>query len=558
MVAINIRIEDVNGDAIKNCDIIASDDLGNKMESSANAVGELAWSTNGSRVRVLADHPLFAAEEVIANVASLEWDLPTARLTSVSGGLDIVVVLGRLIAAPTYEAKSERLKVEPINPKANHKERMVIEKRNAENLARLNHEVTGALVERRTGTRDHYLWADDERVDQFVTVDLEKNRRRVLTSAKATGWARFVTKRSRIDTSAQGQFWLLEYGGSLGKIRPAASKAEAQMTLIAVYIPDLEAGPAPTERDMLLFLPPNTFKPGYAVQYPYGLNAIQEYFAQPFITHLGVGYSFGRFHLPHQILAMKKKTILVLPVWRREGPGMLLTSSGMLRLLREVQHFAHKAGFSGIRRTGTAELPRGGRIQNNPLSHLVKQQPVPKIKRFGIAAFSAGGIYLETLLKENDSNDLPSILSVPITERQQFTDAWREVFDIDCIKSATFDAALVKWKRRDKGRGRGIRILWTGYTGREKSDLERKGDAKQPLLGVLLNGPFESAADTAWATSAHEFQSVDGLLSALVMTVRYLQPQVNGDIPIFSWNSDPHQFAPNLGVAWALGCSVLR
>lgn len=564
MVAINIRVEDVNGDAVKECRIEVSDDLGNRMESAATATGELAWNTNGSRVRVLVDHPSFAAEVVTVEVVTIQWDLPTARLKSVGGGLEVVVVLGRLIAAPTYEVKSARLKVEPVDPKATAMERSAIEKRNSENLVRLNNEVLGVLAEIPTGAGAQYLWMRDKSVDQFVTVDVDKNRRRVLTSGKATGWARFVTKRSRINTDVQGQFWLLEYGGSPGKRQKAGTSGE-QKTLVAVYIPDLKAGPTPLERDMLVFLTPNTLKPQFAVQYPYGLNKDMteqgEQFLQPFIAHVGIGYLFGRFHLPHQILAMQKKTILVLPVWQSEGPGSLLTTGGMLRLLREVQHFAHKRGFSGIRRASVTELSRGAPTQSILSSRLSIQQTVPKLARFGIAAYSQGGDYLAklllaTLLDGNDSNGLPPMLSVPVASRNQFAEAWLEAFDIDCIKSDKFDTALVKWKRHDERRG--VRILWTGHTGRSKSDLERKGDDKQPLLGALVDGPIEKVADASATVSAHEFQSARGGFSALVTTLDYLKPQVSGDIPIFSWNSDPHQFAPSYGVAWALGCSMLR
>jgi hypothetical protein len=465
----------------------------------------------------------------------------------VGGGLEVVVVLGRLVAAPTYDVKSARLKVEPVDPKATATERLAIEKRNAENLVRLNNEVSGVLTEMTTGAGAQYLWMQDKSVDQFVTVDVDKNRRRVLTSGKATGWARFMTKRSRINTDAQGQFWLLEYGGSPGKRQKAGTSGE-QKTLVAVYIPDLKAGPTPLERDMLVFLTPNTFKPQFAVQYPYGLNKSEE-FLQPFIANVGIGYLFGRYHLPHQILAMRKQTILVLPVWRREGPGSLLTTAGMLRLLREVQHFAHNRGFSGIRPAARSISP----------SRLAIQRPVPKLARFGIAAYSQGGEYLATLLGGNDSSDLPSTLSVPVASRSQFAEAWLEAFDIDCIRSDKFDAALVRWKRRDERRG--VRILWTGHTGRSSSDLERKGDAEQPLLGVLVDGPIEKVADASATVSAHEFQSARGGFSALVTTLDYLKPRVDGDIPTFSWgppSGDPHQFAPSFGVAWALGCSMLR
>lgn len=559
MVNVNIRVEDVNGDAIKDCRIEVSDNLGNRTETEASATGELVWNTNGSRVRVFADHPFFAAEAITVAIETLEWDLPTARLKSGGNGLEIVVVLGRLAPASTFEVKSDRLKVESVDPKATATERTTVEKRNAENLVRLNNEVTGVLAEAlmRGGTR--YLWIRDESVDQFVTVDTDKNQRRVLTSGKATGWARFVTKRSRINTDTQGQFWLLEYGGSPGK-REKISASGEQKTLVAVYVPDLNAGPSPPERDILVFLTPNTAKPEYAVRYPYGLNKQGEQFVQPFIANLGIGYLFGRFHMPHQILAMQKKTILVLPLWRSEGPGWLLTTSGMLRLLREVQHFAHKKGFNGIRRATAVELPRGAKTQNIPPFRLAAQQPVPKLARFGIAAFSQGGDYLAklllaTLMGGNDSSGLPPTLSVPVASRSQFADAWLEAFDIDCIKSDKFDTALVNWKRRDKRRG--VRVFWTGHTGRSKSDLERKeDDAKQPLLGVLVDGSIEQVPDANATVSAHEFQSVG--FSALVTTLDYLKPQVNGDIPIFSWSSDPHQFAPNIGLAWALGCSGLR
>jgi hypothetical protein len=59
----------------------------------------------------------------------------------------------------------------------------------------------------------------------------------------------------------------------------------------------MSAGTSGGDRDVLLFLPPNTAKPQYQVDYPYGLNVDGTNFVQPFVAHLAVGYPFGRYHL---------------------------------------------------------------------------------------------------------------------------------------------------------------------------------------------------------------------------------------------------------------------
>lgn len=574
MTTFNIRVlvEDVNGDAIKGCHIKISDDSGNTNEVLKSLTGELSLSIDGrqvtdsTEVHVFADHPLFAAEQVNATIAPPKWDLPTARLKIESDGLKIVVVLGRLVKVSTFEIESKRLYGEPIAEDTNLEERKAIEKRNLEKLKNLNKEIQekhGVLVDSKKtsiGERDHYLAMSPESVASFVTVDTDKNRRRVLTSKNKIGWERFVTKRRNINTAEKGQFWLLKYGDS-PKERSFNGQKE-QAILVSVYIPDLDAGSTPTERDILVFLTPNTLRPpAYNVPYPDGFNILtakdkehpqyNNYFYQPFSDSLGVGYFFRVHYMVHQILAMEKKTILVMPVWRRDGPGVLSTTSGMLRLLREVQHFAHKKSFTGIRRpTANTEFGTGRRSQIIPL--LNEQNLVPKLK-FGIAAFSQGGDYLKDLLKGN-YRKLPDTLLVPGTMKNQeeFSKAWIEVFDIDCIKSDEFDTALVGWKRGDENRG--LRLLWTGHTGRSKSDLESKGN----VLSALIDGKIDKFADTT--SKAHEFQSTTGRFSALVMATDYLKPVVKGDIPSFSKDGldGTHQFAPTFGLAWALGCSVLR
>jgi hypothetical protein len=260
MPAITISVTDVNGEPVRGCRIEVSDDLGNRQEVEASANGEVAWTTLGKRVHVVADHESFVTESMNAKIEPpVAWDLPTARLRSAGASLEFVIVLSRLVPAPTYEVQSERLRAAIAGPKTTATERAAIEKQNADKLAALRSEVHGALSGNRIGAASRYLWMKDEFVEQFVTVDVDKNRRRVLTTAKGTGWARFVTKRSKIDINAQGQFWLLEYGGSLGRRRKAGATGEQPM-LVAVYIPDLEPGPAPTERDLLVFLAPNTAK----------------------------------------------------------------------------------------------------------------------------------------------------------------------------------------------------------------------------------------------------------------------------------------------------------
>ena len=144
-------------------------------------------------------------------------------------------------------------------------------------------------------------------------------------------------------------------------------------------------------------------------------------------------------------------------------------------------------------------------------------------------------------------------MALPSSDPARLAKHWREAFDIDANASEAFDVALAKWKLRDERRG--IRIASSGYTGRTAGDLIRRGGSDSPMLGQFVSGPLVSAPGPI---AAVETYATNGGFSALITTTPYLQPQVNGPVPLFSWSSDPHQFTPNFGLAWAITNSRLR
>jgi hypothetical protein len=534
---VTIRAEDVNGQRIAPLRIEVHDNLGARNSSDT---GELVWASSGGILNVDVSHPRYASEKLTVVLAAPAWDLPTARVSVSADKVVLIIVLTRIVEAVRFRLDEKRLDAEKVPAEASEAEKSAVARRNAEAVKRLNDEVTGVLSSTGGSGRQRYMWVSEERVVEFTAVDWTAGP--VLTSSERQGWERFRTKKMPVDVNAAGQFLLVQYGGSPSSGWGGTSDAKDLPLLVSLYIPDLDAGTAPAERDILVFVPPNTAKDEYIVRYPLGLAQSGDRFEQPFVARLGVGYMYARHYLVHQLLATKRKCVLVMPVWRREGPGNLIDPRAMLRLVREVVAFTHKRQFTGIR---------------DAKPYVVAPHvPIPKVGQVAVAAFSAGGVYLQEYLQEVQGQDLSPLQSLPSTDPAKFAQHWREVFDLDANASEAFDVALSKWKRRDERRG--IRIASSGYTGRKESDLTRKGEGDSPLLGRFVTGPLARAAGPPGPIAAVETYASDGGFSALITTQPYLQPQVNGPTPLFSWSSDPHQFTPNFGLAWALGNSRLR
>jgi hypothetical protein len=532
---VTVRVQEVNGNQIGGCQIQAQDNLGGTLSSET---GELTGTTNGSILNVTVNHPRFAKEAIRIVLAAPAWDLPTAQVKVTPDGVTVVVTLIRVTEMRRFVIDEKRLQLEKAAPDARDAEKANVAKRNAANLKQLNAEVNGVLSGSGPDGKSRYLWMGDE-VVEFTSTEL--NPGPVLTSSDREGWARFRTQATKIDVHARGQFLLVQYGGVFADALASVDKTDLPQ-LVAVYIPDLDAGSVISERDVVLFLPPNTAKPEYSVDYPFGLNISGDRIEQPFIAKLGVGYMFSRHYLIHQLLANNRKALLVLPVWRQDGPGDLLDPKAMLRLVREMVAFAHKRQFIGIR-------------QAKPF--IVAEQPAaPKVGNLTVAAFSAGGEYLKALLSEQTGGQVAALRSIPTADPARLSQHWREAIDLDANASEAFDIALAQWKGRDERRG--VRIASSGYTGRTSADLFRTGTSSLPLLGRFVTGPVRRASGSPVPAAAVETYATNGGFSALITTQPYLQPQANGQIPIFSWSSDPHQFTPNFGLAWAIANSRLR
>jgi hypothetical protein len=532
---VTVRAEDVNGERIA-ASIAVHDNLGRTASSDT---GELVWKSEGGILNIRASHPRYAPEAMTAVLGVPAWNLPTARVTVAADQVQVVVVLTRIVEVTPFRIDDKRLDAEKVPDKASEAEKTAVAKRNADSLKRLNAEVTGVATRAGPDGKDRYLGVAEEKVE-FTSTDTKPGP--VLTSSERQGWERFRTTATQVDVNARGQFLLVQYGGSPASGWSSTSDAKDLPLLVSLYIPDLDAGTELAERDVLVFVPPNTAKPEYGVRYPLGLGQSDDRFEQPFVARLGVGYMFARHYLIHQLLATKRKCVLAMPVWRQEGPGVLLDPRAMLRLVREVVAFAHKRQFTGIR----AAQPYV----------VAPQGPIPKVGQVAIAAFSAGGLYLKEYLNETPGQDLSPLQSVPSSDPAKLAQHWREAFDIDANASEAFDVALARWKLRDERRG--IRIASSGYTGRTAADLTRRGGGDAPLLGQFATGPLVRAAGAPGPIAAVETYATNGGFAALIATQPYLQPQVNGPIPLFSWNSDPHQFTPNFGLAWAMTNSRLR
>jgi hypothetical protein len=533
---VTIRAEDVNGVRIAASKIEVHDNLG---ATASSDTGELVWKSAGGLLNVRASHPRYAPEALTVVLAEPAWDLPTARVTLSANQVQVFVVLTRVVEASRFRIDKKLLDAEKPPENSSDAEKAAVAKRNAHSLKGLNDQVTGILSNTGSDGKESYLWVANERVE-FTSTDTKPGP--VLTSSARQGWERFRTKTTQIDVNAQGQFLLVQYGGSPASGWGSTSDAKDLPLLVSLYIPNLDAGPVLTERDVLVFLPPNTAKPEYSVQYPLGLLQSGNQFEQPFVARLGVGYMFANHYLIHQLLATKRKCVLVMPVWRQNDPGVLMDPRAMLRLMREVVAFAHKRQVTGMR--------------NAKRNEVGPQYPIPKVGQVAIAAFSAGAVFLSECLRESPGQDLSPLQSIPSTDPARFAQYWRETFDLDASASEVFDVALAKWKLRDERRG--IRIASSGYTGRMAGDLAKRGGGDSPLLGQFVTGPITSAAGPPGPMAAVETYATNGGFSALITTGPYLRPQFNDTVPFFSWSGDNHKFTPTFGLAWAITNSRLR
>lgn len=162
----------------------------------------------------------------------------------------------------------------------------------------------------------------------------------ILADPDDGGWGRFRHETvSNLDPSAEGNFRWLEY--QHGRKRYA----------VAIWMPSsyFQSGTRKS-LDFLIFYSPTTAeKKEYALnrghRYPYGLRKDAVGIGQPYIASLGQSYLFNGHFLCYQLLAAKKKAILLMPINDAGDWGPFSDCADAYRFINEIAHHAHKHGL---------------------------------------------------------------------------------------------------------------------------------------------------------------------------------------------------------------------
>jgi hypothetical protein len=565
-----IHTVDVNGDPVANTKVTLELPTGSvdlPVGSEGGASVSIAGNVQAFSIRI--HHPNFEDDDVSIDLRQANWTNPVVHVGISGATVDVRFPLSRIRYLPGQLVEESRLTPEKLDEKTNptQQQRNEVDKRNKEALRRLNQEVRGVLMER-DGERLRPRHAVDYDVSDFRRLDPSPPGTSTLGSATAATWDRFKTASVATSPAKEGAFFLVEYGE-----RDSFTATKPRKTfLVSFYVPFSVGGSGIRRRDVIVFLPPHTARPEYAVNFPYGLNLSgnRDRFEQPFFSRLAVAYMFGRHWLVHQVLAAKRNPVLVMPIWPSTTTDPLLSQVGLMRLLREVLHFAHRQGVTTPLKSMYSYAPPlvgSERIPTIRRELFARFEPTPSVGQVAVAGYSVSGSYLRSLftavkLPPKDKDYGPEF-GVPPRDETTFANQWIESWDLDGSFGDVgkdpndprnyreeFFTSLIAWYRSRQDRG--FRIARSSYTGGTQEDL-----TKTPLSGVRESGasimPATDASPGVWA---YDYYAARSRWSALVTSGTYLKPPTGGTTPPFG-QDDEHQFLPNIGLAWALMLSPI-
>jgi hypothetical protein len=451
-------------------------------------------------------HPSFNEEVVRVTKSGQRWSNPTCVVSLQSGVLAITVILSRIQTAPTVYIPEEQLKNYAANP-------------------------TGVLLADRQSAFS-YRSLFNGPIDEF-----RRLAHPIFDDPNGEDWERFFYEKVNVNPAKRGSFRWLEYGESRQKF------------VIGLWVPKRYFAYSDTRSlDFVVFYSPSTAINEYHLDqgqvYPYGLKTTTEQgkivVGQPYITQLGQNYLFNWQYLVYQLLAAKKKAIMVMPINNYGDWRPFQTRSGVLRLLKEIAHYAHKQHLLG---------PLVSIAENFP-SDVVSTafEPTPSLGRLAIAGFSSGmGPILSLFNADNQQKKLPPLFYS--SNASAFEQLWKEIWDIDLAVHRnggfdSFEKTLLAWLNQSSKRQ--MRMYHSLYT----ADKWRPSNAPQlSKLKVVTRGGRPAKSNPA--IDAEEVHSKDGTWSAVYFSNEYLNASGKGlGIPSFL-NNTPHQFIPKIALGHA-------
>lgn len=415
-------------------------------------------------LKIVVSHPSFFSEETHVHPEGTYWTNPTCMVTPpanpATDPVQVKFVLSRVRLAPTFQFKK------------------------AAELAKLKESPNGVLLNETMtppGPFDYRSLFNGNK-DQFLRL-----KHPILNDPDKDNWKRLNHEPVQVDPSKQGRFRWLEYG--TGRQRFA----------VAIWAPESYFGRgAPNSLDFIVFYSPTTAKkPEYKLyegqSYPYGLHDKNKGPWQRYIAGLGQAYLFDGHFLVYEMLAAKKRAILVMPINNIGDWGPFSSGAGVHQLLKEIAHFVHKQRLAHV---------------NSSNGFIRATYPsIPTIGRVVISGFSSGLEPINKLLASSQG---------ATGGDSQFQKVWKEIWDLDLKLGThipTFEELLMKWLGMDPARR--FRMYHSEYTAKRRRPSSGKTLASQGT-GIHKKGATPDV-------EAEELHAADGRWSAVYFSNLFLQ-----------------------------------
>jgi hypothetical protein len=480
---IAVSVRDVDGALIKNCTLRHYEGgVVTVPLPSGEGVVDIPDGVNAVKFVATTREPHYFDEEVTVHRSGTLWDNPTCAVTSEGGQISaITFVLGRVRAAPS----------------------MFISESDLQRIHRGRQGIRHALREDRQP-----IWNWRYRLQWDGGGELRLLKPRILNDAMGEGWQRLHHEITSPDPVAKGAFRWLEY------------HVDGRMYAIAVWAQTpYFSRIIGTGLDFVVMLSPTTEKkddykldPGQS--YPYGLKRVGQELEQPFLTGLGQGYFFR--HLPnhmlvHQLVAARKKALLVLPINNEGKFGPFKSGPGLHRALKEIARFVYKT-----------HVVTPWFSMANKSDRFTRQGHYPSIP--GVRQVVTVGY----------SEALGTILPLLNTADPSFAKVWTELWCLDlAVKGGTHFAELGplldRWLGKDNRRR--LRLYQTAHT----TSSAWRPSTEPRLKNIIGKATILTKQGASSSIAAEEIHAPDDRWSMLYFSYDYLK-QKTADLG----DPDPH------------------
>jgi hypothetical protein len=545
-----IRVEDVNGDAVADAQVVVTDtdganqiQLTGAAETDVHGRGQvLVFNLGSSRqfsVELKPGSNFFGytlklthdpgSSGLTIDARSPVWDMVTIEA---GGGATAMIAQLRLVARRIRRAPTAMPPVAPAS----------------------SQDIAPPVVDDPGG-----IWLDGSRrivglFDAKVAGFPAVVGRDILGDPDADNWGRFTATTSDIDTQETGRginFDWVEYGDPSGF-----------RLLIALWSVNGAGGRADGKIDLHFFFCPRTDIPFYspANVYPYKRKRAGTIIVQPYSNlahrYLSVGGSPGAdLGIAYQGMASAKSHVVVMPINAYGFFGPLMSRQGLLRLAREIAAYVSDH---------TLNLPPPASAWGTRARQLVNRIAVSgysagapdAVRLFTCASIADLADHFGRIKTDVQAQDFAKRLGAfkgPLWQSPlaEFDRKWTEYYSVDGFFGSdshqAFPAEFAKWFAGDPERI--LRVYAT--TGRMKSPA----DVVANKLAEVFKGvtPKKAARASDPSFQAEEWHRSDGRATLAWFSESYMK---FSSVP-FMPTQDAHHTIPRVVVSHALSQSKL-